>query len=71
MIHLYNRSSYKYRPLKARINIKMFSIKCLGPRFFNSLPVTLVNMPRINQFKTALKRYLADMQNIYCVNGGP
>ena len=59
------------RPLKACTNIKMFSIKLSGPRFFNSLPITLVNMPHINQFKTALKRYLADMQNIYCVNGGP
>ena len=48
-----------YRPLKARTNIKMFLIKCSGPRFFGSLPVTLVNMPHINQFKTALKRYLA------------
>ena len=30
----YTMSSYKYRPLKARTNIKMFSIKCSGPRFF-------------------------------------
>jgi len=31
--------------------------------FFNSLPVTLVNMPHISQFNTALKRYLIDMHN--------
>jgi len=31
----------------------------------------LVNLHHINQFKTAFKRYLIEMHNIYCVNDRP
>src|SRR6218665_1817734 len=43
----YTRSSYKYRPLKAHTNIKMFSMKCSGSQFFNSFPITLCSYKSI------------------------
>ena len=56
-IHSYNtRNSNKFFIFHSRTNIRQFSIRFRGPKFFNSLPLDIVNCKRIGFFnKKTLK----------------
>jgi len=56
----YTRHAADYRPDFARINPKLFSIKCQGPITWNSLPLDITSLPTLSRFKRALKLYLTE-----------
>ena len=54
------RDSCNYRPIYARTNTRAFSIKCTGPKFWNTLPLSVRQAPHLHGFKKALRTYLAN-----------
>ena len=54
-IHSYNtRNSNKFFIFHSRTNIRQFSIRFRGPKFFNSLPLDIVNCKSIGFFNKKL-----------------
>src|SRR6218665_2592802 len=57
-IHKYNaRYSCHYRSYPARTKVMQFSVKCSGPKVWNTLPQELIQAPTLSLFKTKLKHY--------------
>jgi hypothetical protein len=55
-LHTYKiRIQNKFVIPYARTNMRLFSIKCFGPRIWNSLPVCLTNISNLPMFKINLK----------------
>jgi hypothetical protein len=60
--HTFNtRNSSKYHVPSCRTNIRQFSVRFQGPKFFNSLPRDLVDIVSSILFKKKLKQYLCSM----------
>src|SRR5688572_14836478 len=49
------RSAANVRVAFARTNSRMFSIKCVGPRTWNDIPLTIRNLTNISLFKIRLR----------------
>ena len=61
-IHTFNtRNSSKYHVPSCRTNIRQFSVRFQGPKFFNSLPHDLVDIVSSTLFKKNLKQYLCSI----------
>ena len=59
-IHSFNtRNSFKYHVPLCRTNIRKFTVRFQGPKFFNSLPNYLINIVSTILFKKELKHYLS------------
>ena len=52
------RSADKFRSIPARTNTRMFSIKCSGPRYWNSLPLNIRSINNFRLFKQSLRSHL-------------
>src|SRR6218665_3729582 len=62
-IHKYNtRYSCHYRSYPARTKVMQFSVKCSGPKFWNTFPQELIQAPTLSLFKTKMKHYLLSSQ---------
>src|SRR6218665_1884355 len=62
-IHKYNtRYSCHYRSYPARTKGMQVSVKCYGPKFWNTLPQELIQAPTLSLFKTRMKHYLLSLQ---------
>ena len=60
--HTFNtRNSSKYHVPSCRTNIRQFSARFQGPKFFNSLPHDLVDIVSSILFKKKLKQYLCSI----------
>ena len=60
--HTFNtRNSSKYHVPSCRTNIRQFSVRFQGPKFFNSLSRDLVDIVSSILFKKKLKQYLCSM----------
>ena len=58
-VHSYNtRSAMAIRTPLCRTNIRQFSVRFQGPKFFNSLPIDIINITSFVSFKRKLKNYL-------------
>ena len=58
-IHGYStRNLMAFRVPLCRTNIRQFSIRFQGPKFFNSLPLEMTNLVSVNIFKKTLKAVL-------------
>ena len=58
-VHSHNtRYSTSYHLFTPRTNIRMFSLRFQGPRFFNSLPQNFKDIKNISLFKSRLKSHL-------------
>ena len=56
-VHSYNtRSAMAIRTLLCRNNIRQFSVRFQGPKFFNSLPIDIINIISFVSFKRKLKK---------------
>jgi hypothetical protein len=61
-IHTFNtRNSSKYYVPSCRTNIRQFSVRFQGPKFFNSLPHDLVDIVFSILFKKKLKQCLCSI----------
>ena len=62
-IQKYNtRYSCHYRSYPARTKVMQFSVKCSGPKFWNTLPRELIQAPTLSLFKTKMKHHLLSSQ---------
>jgi len=57
----HTRNALAYRPVKARTNIRLFSIRINGPIFFNSIPLSIRQAKNRYEFKKKLRQYLIYM----------
>ncbi len=58
-VHSYNtRSAMAIRTPLCRTNIRQFSVRFQGPKFFNLLPIDIINITSFVSFKRKLKNYL-------------
>src|SRR6218665_2617525 len=54
-VHKYNTSySCHYRSYSARTKAMQFSVKCSGPKFWDTLPQELIQTPSLSLFKTKI-----------------
>lgn len=64
ILHMHDtRGASSYRPIKARTNIRIFSVKSVGPHIWNSLPSQIQAAQNRRQFKRLMKEYLLDPRN--------
>ena len=57
-LHNYNlRTNYAYRPDFAKTNMKLFSIKCIGPRVWSDVPPEISSLSHFASYKKLSKLY--------------
>ena len=64
-IHNYlTRYAELHYPQVQRTNIKQFTVLYQGPKLWNSLPYSIIELNNIRSFKQLLKSYLISLKNI-------
>ena len=59
----YTRSASNYRTTYSRTNTRRFSLKCMGPKSWNIVPIEIRSSPNIYLFKYKLRNYLINQSS--------